>query len=159
MVFNTQSINRTFIKARSLKIHILTPPSSSLSLVVVAERLLLTTEVRGSNAVSFKKFHKTFFTVNFIEKTKRKKGQKWPIFPHSKFVWWLKSSSRSSSKKFHLKPPSYFLVWTNPSLFCLFSVFSNKTLQFLEQYLWEKFHPVSGAEIWTHDLLDVSVLP
>ena len=33
-----------------------------------------------------------------------------------------------------------------------------QTLQFL-QYLWKKFHPVSGAGIRTHDLFDVSLLP
>ena len=41
----------------------------------------------------------------------------------------------------------------------LFSALSNKHHNFLQQYNVKNVHPVSGAGIWTHGLLDVSLLP
>ena len=44
-------------------------------------------------------------------------------------------------------------------LFHLFSVFFKQTIQFLQQINVKNAHPVYGAGIWTHDLLNTSHLP
>ena len=42
--------------------------------------------------------------------------------------------------------------------FVYFQSFKSNSLQFLLQYNVKNVHPVSGPEIWTHNLLNVSLL-
>ena len=41
-------------------------------------------------------------------------------------------------------------------LYRLISVFSNKQYKFYKKLMWKNVHPVSGTEIWTHNLLIMS---
>ena len=47
----------------------------------------------------------------------------------------------------------------NPASFRLFSVFSNKQYNFYNKSMWKNVHPVYSAEIWTHDLSNMSHHP
>ena len=44
-------------------------------------------------------------------------------------------------------------------LFFIYFHLSKQTLQFLQQINVKNVHPVSGAGIWTHNLLITSLLP
>ena len=44
-------------------------------------------------------------------------------------------------------------------LFRLFFVFSNKQYNFYNKSMWKNVHPIYGAGIWTHNLLNMSHLP
>ena len=43
--------------------------------------------------------------------------------------------------------------------FLFISAFFKQKLQFFQQYNVKKVHPVSSAGIWTHNLLNASLLP
>ena len=46
-----------------------------------------------------------------------------------------------------------------PASFHYFRSFSNKQYNFYNKSMWKNVHPVYGAGIWTHDLLNMSRHP
>ena len=52
-----------------------------------------------------------------------------------------------------------FFKWGNPSLFFVYFRPFKQSLQFLQQINVKNAHPVSGAVIWAHNLLIISLLP
>ena len=61
--------------------------------------------------------------------------------------------------KARILPAILFLIGNPRTLFRLFSVFSNKQYNLYNESMRKNIHPVSGAGIRTHDLLNTSCLP
>ena len=53
----------------------------------------------------------------------------------------------------------FWKKWANPGLFSSISGLYKQTIQFLQQINVKNVHPVNGAGIWTHNLLNMSLHP
>ena len=53
----------------------------------------------------------------------------------------------------------YFLKWAIRGIFFVYFRLFKQMLQFLQQYDVKNVHPVSGAGILSHNLLNASLLP